>query len=311
MNIGEWTQVQTKSENLPKPRFKAFGLQKTDALYVFGGYTQNPHKVQEQVKVPDGLVWKLYLPKMKWEVAGTYNTALFGKNPYRSFQANGKSYIVHEKIYEIDINKNNLKTYAFKEWKGIEQIIYNPYKNEITYTYRNTIKDNYAIVTEPLPSFLGKLEKDEPFLQHKTNYVILVVLILVILLITGILIRKYQTRTQSRNKLVYHKKENEFYFKKKRVTNLTENESRLLKHLVLNKNTFIPLHEINTLFTNGKNEESYDTISKRRETTQSELLFKLSTILGRSKDKIIMVRKNPVDKRLKEIKLTNDLFLVK
>ncbi len=308
--IGEWTQVQTTGDDLPNPRFKAFHFLQGDYLYVFGGFTQNPNKVQEQVKVNDGIVWKLYLPTMKWEKAGRYNPKLFGDNPYKSFQTKDKLYILYEEIYEIDFAKNIVKTYAFNEWKGIEQIIYDPKNEKVIYTYRNTIADNYSIISEPLQSFLGNGEGEASFFESKSSFIFVVLIVLFFILFTAAIAYKRNIGKKNRVGIVYDNKESRFYHKKKLVSNFDENEFRLLEYLVLHKNRFISLNELNDLFKNGK-EENFNVISKRRETAQANLLFKLSSILNIPKEEIIIERKNPKDRRLKEVKLIQGWFKIK
>jgi hypothetical protein len=83
-----------------------------------------------------------------------------------------------------------------------------------------------------------------------------------------------------------------------------------LKFLSLNKEKFIQLNDINHLF-NGNDADNYVTISKRRELTQAELLLKLSILLNIPKEKILLERKSPKDKRIKEIKLAPGIVKVK
>ncbi|NGX85150.1 kelch repeat-containing protein [Aequorivita sp. KMM 9714] len=307
--IGEWTQVQTKGNDLPTPRFKAFHYTQGDYLYVFGGFTQNPNRVQEQVKVDDGIVWQLHLPTMNWKKAGEYNAKLFGSNPYKSFQANDKLYILYESIYEIDIDNNILKTYGFNEWKGIEQIIYDPKTEKVIYTYRNTITDNYSIISESLDSFLGKEKSEISFFDNRTRPIFLGLSVLLIVLAGSTIVYKRRRKVSNRSRLTYNEKEETFYYKKKALSNLNENETRLLKHLFLHQNKFTPLNDLNEILQNEK-DESFNAISKRREVTLANLLFKLSAILHIPKGKILVERRNPKDRRLKEVMLIPEIFRV-
>lgn len=305
--IGEWTQVQTKGNDLPTPRFKSFHFMQGDYLYVFGGFTQNPNKVQEQIKVDDGIVWQLHLPTMKWKKAGEYNAKLFGSNPYKSFQANDKLYILYESIYEIDINENNVKTYGFNEWKGINQIIYDFKTEKVIYTYRNTIAENYSVISESLDSFLGNEKNEISFFENRAGSIFIGISIMLLILGGTTLVYKQRKTGSNITGLVFNEKEGRFYYKKRALSNLNENESSLLKYFFHHKNTFAPLNELNELFQNGK-DENFSVISKRRETTMANLLFKLSALLHIPKEKLLIERRNPKDRRLKEVMLLPEIF---
>ncbi|MDC8001900.1 hypothetical protein POV26_12700 [Aequorivita todarodis] len=307
--IGEWTEEQVFIEPKPTARFKSFSIAIDDNFYVFDGLMKNPFKVQEHIKVQDQTVWRLHLPKMRWSRYGKYDPSFLGNEPYVSFHAENKLYLLYEKIYEIDLKNNALKRYAFREWKGIKNIVYDSITKKVTYTYKLTNSGKYKILSEPLTSFLGKLESEKEFVQ-KENYLYAYVLAgLFFIVIFWFVFTRLKKQTQKKNLIIFNEKENVFYHNKQEIR-LNKQQHDLLKFLVQNRDNYLPLNKLNDLFGNGT-EDNFNVISKRREITQTELLFKLSTLLNIPKDKILLERKNPEDKRLKEVKIASHLFEIR
>lgn len=305
-NIGEWTEEQVSIGPRPINRFKCYSIVLGEYLYVFDGMKKNPLKVQEHIRVQDHTVWQLHLPTMQWSKKGKYDPSYFGNVSYVSFQAEGKLYLLYEKIYEIDLLNNTIKRYAFREWKGIKNIVYDSDTKQITYTYKLTNSGAYKVFSEPLTSFLGNLESENGFIKNNPPFFVLAMIALFFLLIIWVVVKVLKRRNIKKKHIVYNKKENQFYFNKSEIK-LTIQEKKLLVFLVDNRETYISLNQLNDLFSNGEN-ENFNVISKRRETTQAELLFKLSTLLNVPKSEILLERRNPTDKRLKEVKIDSQFF---
>jgi len=307
--IGEWTEEQVFLEPKPTPRFKSFSIAIGDNFYVFDGLMKNPYKVQDHIKVQDQTVWQLHLPTMQWSRYGKYDPSFLGTETYISFKAEDKLYLLYEKIYEIDLKKNTLKRYAFHEWKGISKIVYDSINKKVDYTYRLTNSGKYKVLSEPLVSFLGKLEYEKEFVQKKSYLFAYTLTGVSFIIMFWFVITRFRKHTQKKNLIVFNEKENVFYHNKREVK-LNKQQHDLLVFLVQNKDSYLPLNNLNDLFGNGA-DDTFSAISKRREITQAELLFKLSTLLNIPKDKIFLERKNPDDKRLKEVKIASHLFEIK
>jgi len=260
--------------------------------------------------VDDEVVWQLDMEEMRWSKAGTYNFDLIGEKSYISFQTSDKLYLLDDYIYEVDIINNTFITYAFNEWKDVRRIIYDVNEDKVTYTYRRSItSDTYSIKSEPLASFIGKKMSQEDFLNKNSNSLFLGIGVFALVLGLGfgtIVYRRYGSGDRS-TKVIYNKKQKAFYYKRNKISNLDENESSLLEFLVQHKSAFVPLNKLNELFQ-LEDTESFSVISKRRETTMANLLFKLSTLLQIPKENIIIEQRNPADRRLKEVKLNQELF---
>ncbi len=304
--IGEWTEEQVTVGSKPTSRFKSFSIVLGDYLYVFDGMKKNPLKVQEHIRVQDHTVWQLHMPTMQWSQKGKYNPSYFGNETYVSFQAEGKLYLLYEKIYEIDLQNNKIKRFAFREWKGVKGIVYDSVTKKITYTYKLTNSGAYKVLSEPLSSFLGNLESENEFIENNTPLFTLSLIALFFLIIIWVVVKALKRRNIKKKHIIYNEKENRFYFNKSEIK-LNMQEKDLLIFLVENREAYLPLNQLNDLFSNGE-KENFNVISKRRETTQAELLFKLSTLLNIPKSEILLERKNPIDKRLKEVKIAPDLI---
>ena len=74
---------------------------------------------------------------------------------------------------------------------------------------------------------------------------------------------------------------------------------------------FAPLNELNHLFENENNSENYLSIVKRRQLSLASLLKKLNTLTGVVDKEVFMDRKNPEDKRIKEIKISPSFLKIK
>ena len=69
--------------------------------------------------------------------------------------------------------------------------------------------------------------------------------------------------------------------------------------------------DLNELFEQNELNENFTSTVKRRENTLTNLTTKLSLITGCNENDIIEYRKNPNDKRVKEIKLKENFIKIK
>jgi len=111
--------------------------------------------------------------------------------------------------------------------------------------------------------------------------------------------------------IVYNKSNQSYYYKGKLISIFEETEIRILFFLIENSNRFISLNELNKLFENSVVVENFSTTIKRRENTLNGLFIKLALITEIEENKIIISRKNPDDKRIREIKLNPIYFKIK
>lgn len=311
-NNGGWSQVQTFGDELPSPRFRALSFATDSLLYVFGGLEQDSERFRKHKIVDDGIMWRFDMHDRQWSKEGAYKLELIGERGYVAFQTPDKLYLLDDYIYEVDIFNNSFKTYAFGQWKDIRKIIYDAEEDKVIYTYRRNKKsDIFRIQSEPLDSFIGEEMSQVTLFEKQSNPILIGagIFTLIIGLGFGTVVYRRKKVDVEESEIVYDSTEGAFYYKNNKISNLNENEFLLLEYLVIQK-SFTPLNKLNELFQLDDT-ESFSAISKRRETTMANLLFKLSTLLQIPKENIIVEQRNPTDRRLKEVKINQELFKLK
>lgn len=309
-NTGEWEEVKVNSEVMPEPR-REFLYQQNDSLfYVINGLKKDLENPSKNIRIDDNRLWKLNLNTMMWKKAGTVKQSLDGYLNYMSFSSNGKWYLVGADVLELDIENNSFRKYKIREWKRIHLLAFDKRSSMLTYIYQASSTNSFYAQSQPLDNFMGELILEDKLFKSNQKWYILTGIIISLLLILIYFNKTKKQLIQPFKGIVYHYEEDRFYFKKQPITNLEENEHKLLKFLSLNKESFVQLNDINHLF-NGDVADNYITISKRREVAQAELLLKLSILLNIPKEKILQELKSPKDKRIKEIKLALGVVKIK
>jgi len=315
----DWTQVQVFGDEIPSPRSNTYSYIANENLYVFGGRENDPSNFINDKKCDD-TVWRLHLPTMHWYKMGKFDSSLLGNNTYLSFPANGKIYLVLQTncgtIFEVDIIKNSIKRFTEKTFIKPTQIYYDNSKKEFICVSLLT-NGKCKIFKANLKTFLGKPVSENGFIlpfykEISTASVDFGIIILCI--VFGITI--YFKRNKKNNLLpftgiIYKKETNTCYYKNKLIDNLEEPELRILHYLIENSMRFVSLNELNHLFENENHTESFPSIVKRRELTLSSLLQKLSNLTNLPEKEILENRKNPDDKRIKEIKISPPFLRIK
>lgn len=111
--------------------------------------------------------------------------------------------------------------------------------------------------------------------------------------------------------IIYYATKEAFYYRGKLLDSFEDAELRILDYLIQNKNRFISLNELNHLFENEVQKDSFLTVVKRREVALANLLAKLSFITSMEEQNILDYRRSANDKRVKEIKLKDSFIKVK
>ena len=113
------------------------------------------------------------------------------------------------------------------------------------------------------------------------------------------------------NSLVFDRIKNKLSYKRKTIDSIDENELKIISYLLENQHQFTALNALNELFEQNELNENFTSTVKRRENTLTNLTTKLSLITGCHENDIIEYRKNPNDKRVKEIKLKEHFIKIK
>lgn len=311
----EWYSVQTFGDEIPSPRSAALGILIKDNLYVFGGNEENP-KDYHGFKKCDTFIWKLHLPTKKWEKLGAYTEQLNFNNLF-SFTIKNRLFCfdgnVNNIITEIDILNNSIKKYKSKLILKILQINCDSKNNELAIMYYQYSNQTHKYLTVKSEDFIGELFYNENFYNSIDKYSLYI--INVFLLGTLLLVLYFRKKIISIIKpfkgIVYNESNQSYYHKGKLITIFEETEIRILFFLIENSNRFISLNELNKLFENSLVVENFLTTIKRRENTLNGLFIKLALITEIKESNILISRKNPDDKRIREIKLNPIYFKIK
>ena len=315
----DWTQVQTFGDAIPCPRSGFYSYRVNENLYVFGGIEEDPANFPNYKKC-DGTVWRLHLPTMHWYKMGKIEASLLTQNTFLSFPANGKLYLISINNYglacEVDLVKNTIKKFTTKSLIQPTQIYFDTTQKElvcVTWTSNGKCRFFHA----KLDSFLGKPIGESafilPFYKEPTTasygFGFLMVLIA---LGYGFYFKKYKKNNLLPfNGIVFKKETGSCYYRNKPINHLEEPELRILQYLIANATRFVPLNELNRLFDTGNTAENFLSIVKRRELSFAELAKKLSTLTNIPEKDLLENRKNPEDRRIKEIRIAPSFLRIK
>lgn len=315
----EWDEVETFGTP-PSPRKQAHGVIVNDFLYVFSGYEKDEDHFL-QVKPCEPEVWRLHLPTMQWSLVGKHrplpNLNVKEENT-ANFNINKKWYIipimVYNTIYEIDIENNTVTTYRTST-KNVLTPFYDAKTNEVVYINKNA--DGFkSVVRTSLQEFLGKPINQQKFILPWYQSVAISTIVLVVfgvLFLIGLL--RYFQQKKKRfipfTGIIYYANKEAFYYRGKLLDSFEDAELRILDYLVQNIHRYISLNELNHLFENEIQKDSFLTVVKRREVALANLLAKLAFITSSDERNIVDYRRSANDKRVKEIKLKDSFIKVK
>ena len=315
----EWDEVETFG-TAPSPRRQAHGIIINDYLYVFSGYEKDEDHFL-QIKSCEPSVWKLHLPTMQWTKLGKFTpkSDLNSKeNIVSNFVANNKLYILpllnYDTTYEIDFIHNTITTYR-GNLKNVFQPYFDSKTNEVVYINKNADGFKYVFRT-PLQEFLGKQIDQHSFIlpwyqSMDTSTILATILSVLGLLGLGIYFSKRKPSYKPFNGITFKSDEANYYYKGKLLDTFDEAELRILDYLVQNRQRFIPLNELNHLYENEIQMDNFTTVVKRREVALASLMAKLLFITNSTEKDILIYRRSPNDKRMKEIKLKDNFIRLK
>ncbi len=307
----EWFLLNIKGEETPSARNSKLNYFDKDGLYILGGWSNKTIPIFEK----DISVWHFNFKTLQWIRLGNYNEILLNiisKSTfyYCTFLTNNKLYLQNNDfIIEIDF-KNNTICYFENE-----NIICNikPYfdsnSNSLVYLQTLNGSSQLKLKTISLSELLKKPIKTEklyysPWQKHLlSSFWILFFLILFYLIYRGIIHKKGKH-------FVYYQSKNKFYYKSKIISNLDPLEEKIMYHLFQNNKSFIQLNQLNFIFEK-ENQDNFTNVIKKRDLVLSSLLVKLNAFVIHGAKPLIIIQKNEVDKRIKEIKLNPLYFTLK
>jgi hypothetical protein len=313
----EWMAIQTFGSEIPSFRRDANHILIGDFLYIMSGWSEDPDSYYFGQKFVDNLVWKLDLKTMKWSKEGYYNKKYDSSDNYLSFQNGSKMYMLsrgaNNKLLEIDIVNNTIKKYELPSLILPKNVYFDKKTNELVVLHFLSTKASSKIIRLKLNSLLINPIESETFITNPYEKWIYSFVLLAIVVFLSYLFYK----SKIKNKLIQHKSilfdnsSQQLQFKGKLIDAFDTNELKIILHLIHNQSEYIPINSLNNLFEQADLSENYSSITKRRENTLNSIITKLSLITGYNKSEIILYRKNPDDKRMKEIKLKDHFIRVK
>ncbi len=307
----EWFLLNIKGDEVPSSRSSNLSYFDNNGLYIFGGWSNKTIPNFEK----DTSLWYFNFTTLQWIRLGNYNETLLktiSKFPYYSyaFQTNNNLYLQNiESIIEIDF-KNN-KTRYFENKSIICNI--KPYfdckSNSLVYLQTLNGSNQLKLETIALSELIRKPTITEKLYYSRwqeylfTSIGFLFVLIIFYFIYKWIIFRKekYFVFNQSKNKLFY---------KSKIISNLDPLEEKILIYLFQNNNTYLQLNQLNIIFEK-ENLDNFTNVIKKRDLVFSSLLVKLNAIVAQNENPLVLIKKNEVDKRIKEIKLNPLYFTLK
>lgn len=315
----EWDEIETFGTP-PTARKMAHSIVINDDLFVFSGYEKDEYNFL-QIKECKSEVWKLHLSTMQWSLVGKYSPLpnLISKEAIAAnFSINKKLYIipimVYNTIYEVDIVKNSVTTYRTNP-KNVLSPFFDATTNQVVYINKNA--DGFkSVMRSPLKEFLGHPISQQSFLlpwYQSIEMSTIVLVVFSVLFLIGLL--RYFQQKKKRfvpfTGIIYSATKEAYYYRGKLLDSFEDAELRILDYLVQQMHRYISLNELNHLFENDIQKDSFLTVVKRREVALTSLLAKLVFITSNEEKDILDKRKSANDKRVKEIKLKESFIKVK
>jgi len=310
----EWFRVYNKENENLSERSDAISFYNTKGLFLFGGWT-NINTIQNSFQEDPKLSYLDY-SNLTFESKGNYNkniVNLISNSNDNSFTFQTDKILLlfkGENIITIDFITNNV-TY-FENKKIYEKPIgfyFDSYSNSLVYLKVFSGVNNVKLERISLTQLLKTPIKTEklyymPWQEYLlSSFWILFVLILFYLIYRRIIHKKGKH-------FVYYQSRNKFYYKSKIISNLDTLEEKIMCHLFQNNKSFIQLNQLNFIFEK-ENQDNFTNVIKKRDLVLSSLLVKLNAFVIHGAKPLVIIQKNEVDKRIKEIKLNPLYFTLK
>jgi hypothetical protein len=305
----DWLEVQTHGEKAQECRSNAYSFRKGDDLYVFGGGSKDINNIT-MTKFSDKKVWRLHLPTMQWDCVGEYDSNLLKMDVNNVIENSGKLYFLGAFFLEFDHNTNKL--YRYENLYFFEPLSTYIEDGKIVGVFKGNAKSFFYV--GDISEFKAKLKSTNDFIIPIAGYIYYIssATVSLLVLILGLFIFKNQLKNifYPFKGIVYNQRKQVFIFKRKPIILFDDQDKKILMYLIKHLNQYVSLNELNQLFENSSNSETYSATIKRREHAVNVLLFKVSKITGIDEKELIFVKKNEEDKRIKDVLLLPKLLKV-
>jgi hypothetical protein len=244
---------------------------------------------------------------MQWNYIGTYNPKVI-KAETQMIDFNAKKlYFTGQEFSVYDYQTKEIFIYERTSFSKLLS----------SYLDGNIISGVYGVGSNKfyfsgdINKLKGKLIRKSIFISHPiitNNYLIIILISSLFILLLFFFRNKLIMFLKPFNGIIYCNQKQSFLYKNKSIVIFEDQEKKVLFFLLNNLNQYISLNELNQLFENNKNAETISAVVKRREQAIYGLLNKVSKITGIEEQKLILERKNNLDKRIKDILLLPNLL---
>jgi hypothetical protein len=307
----EWFRLFPRGEEEPSTRNDNLNYYDLKGFYAFGGWTRKLIASFER----DPSLWFLDYKSLKWRRLGNYNPTIFqiiskSIDKYSAFQTNNKLYLYDvEYILAIDFANNKINYYGNKKLYNVKRLYFDNNSNSLVLLKFFTGLDDLKLETISMSELLKNPVKTEKLYESPWQERVLYIIWISLFLLVSFGVYKWRVY-KKRNCFVYYKSKNKLYYKSNVISNLDPMEEKILVYLFQNNKTFLQLNQLNFFFEKENSDNFYNVI-KKRDLVFSSLLVKLNAIVTPDKSPLVLIKKNEVDKRIKEIKLNPLYFSLK
>jgi len=304
----EWFLLNINGEETPSARNSNLSYFDKDGLYIFGGWSNKTIPSFEN----DLSIWYFNFKTLQWIRLGNYNETLnkiISKSTfyYNTFRTDNKLYLLNnDSIIEIDFKNNKTRYFENKSILSNIKPYFDFKSNSLVYLQILNGPDKYKLVTTLLSELLKIPIKTEKLYHYpRQKYLLTSIWILFVLLLFYFIYRWINYRKEKH--FVFNRSKNKLFYKSKIISNLDPLEEKILIYLFQNNNTYLQLNQLNIIFEK-ENLDNFTNVIKKRDLVFSSLLVKLNAIVAQNENPLVLIKKNEVDKRIKEIKLNPMYF---
>jgi hypothetical protein len=304
----EWFRLYNIEEDKPNERSGAISYYNKKGLYILGGWNNN-NSVDNSFQ-EDSKLWYLDFSTLKWEIKGIYNKQLKYFNTEYTFQDENKLYLITSyKIVAIDFLKNRITNYKIGDLIAYNKISFDQKTKSLYYLANLSGEVKLILEKVTLKDLLKNQINIEKLYFSTWQETALPILIILFTILLFIGIYKWVISKTGKH-FVYHQSKNKFYFKSKIISNLDPLEEKILIYLFQNKDTYIQLNQLNG-FLEKENPDNVANVIKKRDLVFASLFVKLNACFMHGENPLVLIKKNDIDKRIKEIKLNPLYFTLK
>lgn len=294
----EFVTIATAISKTPSGRKKMFGQLSGDNLFIGSGYgLDNDEENASQKGIILDDYWTFDLNTKKWSLLGRRPPVTDDENYSVLYDFNGKNLLItKEKVYSIDIKKNQIVFYDNANIDFITSMKKDVSRNYITY---NKFEEGfYLILDKPnlgskllfvtTNEFLGKPTRTENLYTEKNDSLFYYIIIGLVFIILIYVITKKENTLKKINS------------KRKEIDSILNEEEKQIFNLIYdNHHEFISFPKLMDVF---ESHLSYESRKKKLRASLYQIEDKIISVI-KTKNKVFVERKNKEDLRIKEIKI--------